>query len=441
MKIIDIPQPLQPAEPSAEALSPKSSAIPVAKVEQGDPAVTSEKLDLVGKAKQFLTAPSPQQASRPRLFPNIDPALAAAGKALLPGSMPELAVQSILGVPGAGMGKALARGAAAAGAGTAIGMAQGKDPLEAGITSGAQAALGEAAGGVARAGARGIGALLSKDLPKLQGVVEKITAMVPGFAGKTPEETVSRLVGGEAKTALRKNYTTARGALLQQHGDPIMQVPALDKLYGQTAKSMQKATGPVSELWTRIDSMSRNLRTMLGDPSRQAAALEKMDLLKQADRQITGALKNQGGWPAAAIAQLEGIDKQYAKGSALIRLFSAGRDRPTAAQAKKIISATGEPTWPELQAAFQHQKGRLATVLAPQEMQALEQALFRGEANPLARDIPGVGPKVRAHFGFIPTVTPPHAPIKVGSPERAAEAVSGVARQGGARAGAELLGE
>ena len=387
--------------------------------------------DIVGRAKAALTDPS--EAGRlwprgprigPQIFQPVGDALRGAAQFMLPNSLEAAATQAAMSaVPGGGLGAAGLRLGGATAAPAAVAALKGKDPIEAATKGLAEGVLGEGAGKVLQTGLRAGQAAASRDLFHMQGAIKKITDMIPAFAGKTPQETVARLVGGDAKAALSQHYDDALGALMKQHGDPVLVSPAMEALTGKT----EQAIRPASELLSKIQSLQRGMFTMNKQLKNTQDALSRQQLIDAAREEVMTGLK--ANWGPEGVGALKTLDGQYRKGMELIRLFGAGKEQMTPTQIKKMVPAEGSINMPELQANFARQAGKLRAAMSPEEFTALAQAIRRGEPNALARDIPGKMPGL-SWWGPIPHMHGlPRAPVRIGVPEHIAALGGSIGRR------------
>ncbi len=426
-------------DPSA-GQAPQSPAAAPAKTSQ--PVKGKPEQDIVGRIKNFMT--DPNEAGRlwpggprigPQIFKPVGDAARNLGKFLLPGSVPEAAAQvPAMLIPGGGVARALARPAASAVARGGAGAAMGKSPLEEGAKGLVQGVVGETLGGAGRAATRAVAPKVEKlfrmdDPTKLAKVAKKF---IPGLGGTSAEDTITKVTSGEAQAQLSTNYTQALTGLFKQHGDPVVVLPSLERAGGK------KATEQASRALAEIQDMERSLRTQLGDISRRANALEKLDALDAARKELQASLAKQ--WGKDGAAGLSKIGADYGAGKVFLKLFTGGRDTMTETRLKALRKGgQGELDWPTLQQTFERQAGRLRKKPNAKE---LEEALFRGEKNIGKRDIPGgvrhVGVGVPGFHAYAPI---PHAPVRVGQPEITAEQVARAARMLGVRSLDDLLSQ
>src|SRR5262245_7812959 len=392
--------------------------------------------DIVGKAKAALL--DPEQSGRlwpggPRIGPPVlSGPIKTAGEWMLPGSIPQLVTQAIMGLPGKGLMPALSRAGAATGATAGIEALRGKDVTSGAINTAIESLTGEGVGAVGRAAVRSASSALSRDLPRLSSVIERI---IPGLKGGTPSEIVEGVVSGEAQKQISQAFRGTLDGLIKKHGDVPVIVASLNRI------DPKKGIGMASDVLTQLQSERRALRTMLGDTVRRPDALIKLEALQDAETELARELVFRGSWPKAALTALENAQGAYAKGKGIIRLFGGGRDRALPAQVKRMIEAGGDVSMPDLQAALQSQRGRLSGVLSTAEMQALEQAVRRGEPNRLMRDVPGkaMGIHVSPFGAHAYPSRLPHAPVRIGRPETRADIAARGLRAAGAGAAGSVL--
>jgi hypothetical protein len=334
---------------------------------------------------------------------------------------PAIATDAVLGlVPGSGLAKSVLRGALATGAGTTAGAVTGQDPAEAALTSGVSAVAGEGLGGLARAGTRWAQGALSKTTEK---VGDLIGTFVPSFKGATPRETIARVINGTGRVQLGEDYGAAVKGVLDQHGNPDVYVPALDKL-GRSAAM------PADQALKTIQSLRRGLFTGSGDVTRSKGTLEQIGWLEDAKAQLDDQLATK--LPAGALQVMDQAKTDYARGMSILRLMSKGRETMSDAQIQSLLDK-GRLNEPMLERAFLRDTGRLKARFTPQEYDQLADAIRRGEPNPLAISRVGKPAELRGSHGMkVPYMSLPHAPVRIGRPEEVADAVARAVRLFGA---------
>jgi hypothetical protein len=388
--------------------------------------------DIVGRAKEALTK-EPPAGERHGYFqfgPDLGPAVRGAGRFLLPGSVPSAVTQGIMGLPGKGIAPLAARVLGSGGAGAAIGAAQGKDPTSTALEQGGTALFGEALGAAGRAGARAAQSAFSKTTEK---VGDLIGQFVPAFAGKSPKETISRVVSGEGQKALQKEYSDVVDGVIQKSGNPMIAVPSLARLGRPGPDKKNPGIMTAQEAWTSIESLSRSLRGATGAMSRRKGALDEVLLLDKARQEFYTNLN-----PSARTA-FDEAGRQYARGKAVERWLGRGRETLTEASERKLIQG-GKLSEPILEERFRSRLGELKAVFTPEEFGALELAVRRGERDPLAITKPGQLPSMGWHPGSLPYIhLLPHAPQRVGQPEITADQVARALRVLGQRGAAQAV--
>lgn len=356
--------------------------------------------------------------------PDLGQYVRTAGEYLLPGSWPGLISMGVAaGVPGAGLLPSLGRvGLSSAGGATAE-YARGADPGQGALEGGGGALAGELLGGAARAIGRKVSSMMGPEsLANRFG--QFAGEQAPPLAGDTGGATLGRMISGEAQRALSQRYREGvSSALARLPADTYIQVPALVELGQKGAVKNMPGLFDPNEALTLIDSIRRNLGTVTGDLSRRKMALTDLTRLDRAEEELAAALTQAASGTSVA-ADLAAVNADYAKGKALFRMLSGGRDNMTKAQSEKFLQAGDFDRGQQLEMNYLRQRGDLGSKLGPEAAQSLDDLVRRGETLPLAISQPGAYPDARFHLGFIPTVKSlGHAPRPIGAtnPDAAAE--------------------
>lgn len=353
----------------------------------------------------------------------------ATGELMLPRSWPGVAASAAAMLPGAGIPAAFARTLLGTGASAGIEAIRGGDPLKGATEGAAMTVGGEVLGGATRAGVRYAGATLE---PYLRNVGEAIERIVPAFRGKTAEQTIQRAMSSEGQQALSREFGKSVDAVIARNGNPAIMIPSVSGVTGNSRDSF----GTASEMLKRIQSLEREWRLASREPTRRREALVQLDRIRAAHDEYVAELQrlmpDEGNFLTAAEAA-------YAKGKEIQRWLGGGRERIGEGRAKQLVERGRDraPSLnaPLLQESLSLRRGTLAGKLSADEMRALEQAVSRGERNPLARDIPGVTPQVRFWRPVPHVYGLPHVPRRIGEyPELRSEQAAEAARLLGTRA-------
>ena len=412
---------------AAEVIPPPPDANIPPPPDQGAPtsmpaAPTMSGKDIVGRTKEALLP----ESEAGRLYPG-GPRVGPQVLKLVPETIPGAMAAGTAMIPGAGALAAGGRAALAAGGTYAAERVSGREATTPAATSAFESIAGSVFGGLGRAGVRVAKAAWDRTGPR---VAEAIASVVPEFGGRTWQETINRVIGGEGLQALRQRYGQTLKRLFKDYGDPDVYLPALAGAKGD-AGNIAAGAGPASILMDQMKDLRRTLHTMAGDVSRRKEALQRLDLLEQAQEQLELSLSKT--WPPAGREALTTLTSDYRAGMEIQRLFGGGKERLTPAQVKRLIPAEGVVNIPELQANYAARADRLNRALGDAG-ETLRDALRRGEPNPLVRDVPGQVPHVRWHAGVIPTIYGlPHAPRLAGegpTPEQVSTAVRALGARG-----------
>lgn len=394
--------------------------------------------DLIGQGKEFLTQePTDPEHGRGIIAggPDLGKYVRKAGEFMLPGSWEQLATQTIMGLPGKGLLPAAGRVAGSGLASIGISAAKGEDMDKAAVNAGVEALTGEGVGAAARAGVRGLHALVP-DTARIGQVFQSI--LPNGLRGKTPVETLAAVASGESRAGMQKVFDQGSERLFTKFGDPPVVVLPLGEFTG-------RSQGPASEMLRDLQNVRAKLYSSGAQPNPRDVIMldyaeqDLMNQLRQGTGQTVGKkwFAHGNAWPQEAFDTLASLQYGYKRGMTLQRLFSGGTDDVANAGAKRVMEAGGKVNMPELQLNYQTQRGDVAKVLSSQELSALDQAM---RYEPLKRDVPG-SKGFGVHMspaGIRPYLSTPSMPRRTGAAEPTAEAVSNIARRLGTRLGASI---
>ena len=360
---------------------------------------------------------------RPAFERALEPVSAFMGQEVLPrviGRTPEqLATNLIMLTPGAGIPMGLARVAAATGAGGAISAAKGGDPLAGALEQGGTALVGETLGGVARGALRLGQAAWSRTTEKVGNLIGDL---VPAFRGKSPAETVRRVISGEGQTELGRQYGKVIDGIIEKAKDPLVRVPSLVEL---------GRPGPTRN-FPELMRASTALRHIQGVA--RAGRPEQMGLVRGAREEFEEALK--AILPPESQQAFAAAGRAYARGKAIEDWFGEGK-----AAVKNLLSK-GRLNEPAVEEAFLASRGGLSRVFTPEEFRLIESVVRRGARAPLAITEPGGWRRLPMPVGGRGMPLPlPKAAIRVGRPEDIAEIGARGVRMLGQRVGQEAIQE
>lgn len=384
-----------------------------------------------------------------------DPKLWQGGQALgsLPSwegfkkKLPDIATDTALtmiGTPGIG-GTAL-RTLMGIGAGTATASLTGQPVEDQALKSGVAAVGGDVVGGLAKAGVRtglaglsratgAVGRWFGDTVGAGNTVVnlgETAGRLVPAFKGKTPRETISRILDGSGVRQLGEDYGQAVEGVLQQYGNPRLTIPALDKLGIPSTLS-------ATEINLFLKSRGRALFDEAGKMRRSKDAVVEGYWIDKAHEQFEQALTQH--LPKAATDGMTAARDMFARGKLIQRLMTEGRETLTDAQLARLMHQ-GRLNEPLLERTFKRMGGKLEGRFSPGEYAELQHAIRRGEVDPLAFSQPGKGPTVTWGRGSkLPHASVPTAPVRIGRPEEVADTMARIFRLLGATGVQGVLAE